>query len=129
MHRTFILASLVGMLAAADLDPAVEYRVVQLNGAAVVAGEDLRQPTLQLDAAAHRVSGCAGINRFGGGFAMQAGTITFSQLFSTMMGGPPEAMQTEQAVLQVLSVPLTITVVDKGFQLSGSKGTLRLAKP
>ena len=53
-------------------------------------------------------SGTGGVNRFAGTYVVDDGVLTLGPLATTRMMGPPELMVEEQAVLQVLSSPLTV---------------------
>lgn len=61
------------------------------------------------------VSGFAGVNRFMGGFTSgPEGTLDFGPLASTMMAGPQDAMDAEQAYLAALD---TVT----GYGVNGAE--------
>ena len=108
--------------------PAGSFTIAALNGEPVAAKDDAQVPTMEFLATDQRVAGTSGINRYAGGFTWQGEQLTFGQLLSTMMAGSEPAMQREQAFLKVLSVPLTVTKVDQGFQLAGTMGKLVLVK-
>jgi putative lipoprotein len=48
------------------------------------------------------VSGAGGVNRFFGGYRVVDDALEFGQLASTLMAGPPEAMEQEQRFLAAL---------------------------
>jgi putative lipoprotein len=48
------------------------------------------------------VSGAGGVNRFFGGYRVVGHVVEFGQLASTLMAGPPEAMEQEQRFLAAL---------------------------
>jgi copper homeostasis protein (lipoprotein) len=61
------------------------WHLVSLGGEAVVPGERRPGPNMTLDAAASRVAGSDGCNRFMGGFQRDGDKLSFGQLASTMM--------------------------------------------
>jgi copper homeostasis protein (lipoprotein) len=61
------------------------WRLRSLGGEAVMPPADRPGPSMTLDAAASRVSGSDGCNRFTGGFRRDGDALSFGQLASTMM--------------------------------------------
>lgn len=81
-----------------------------------------------------KVSGFSGVNRLAGGFdlgKLAEGKLSFGNLASTKMAGPPEAMQVESKFTGLLAKVDGFRFVDGGRQLSlteGGKGVLELVK-
>jgi putative lipoprotein len=74
------------------------WRLVELAGAAPAATGPRGVPTLAFDGAG-RVSGHAGVNRYGAGVIADATTLRFGGPVTTRMAGPPEAMALESDYL------------------------------
>lgn len=55
-----------------------------------------------------RASGSSGVNRFTAAYSVAGAVLTLGPIAGTRMMGPPELMAEEQAVLAVLSSPLTV---------------------
>ena len=68
-------------------------------------------------------SGNAGVNTFNGSYdAPDDGVLTFGPLATTMMAGPDNAMQQEQAFLQALAATTTFTTKDSTLELMDEGG-------
>jgi len=93
------------------------WKLVQVQGSPVLVAEQMREPHLVLDGQDGRFAGSGGVNRLMGGYTLAGDSLTFSQAASTMMAGPPEAMQQEQAIITAL--PLV-----RGFGVTGNDLTL-----
>lgn len=93
------------------------WKLTDLRGQPVAVSEGAREPNLVLNSQDGRLSGSGGVNRMMGGYTLAGTTLTFSQVATTMMAGPPEAMQQEQAILAALA-----TV--RSFGISGNDLTL-----
>jgi len=65
-------------------------------------GVDLAGVTVTLDATDDHISGRGGVNRYMGAVPTGGGTITFGPLATTLMAGPPAAMEVERTYLQAL---------------------------
>lgn len=74
-----------------------------------------------------RVGGSTGVNRFGGRYAVADGVLTVTDTVMTRMAGPPEAMDQEQRLLEVLGVPQPLTTVEGGLAFGEMGGVARLA--
>ncbi|GAA5018509.1 hypothetical protein GCM10023258_05360 [Terrabacter aeriphilus] len=74
-----------------------------------------------------RVGGSTGVNRLGGRYAVADGVLTVTDAVMTRMAGPPEAMDQEQRLLEVLGVPQPLTTVEGGLALGEAGGVARLA--
>ncbi len=86
------------------------YRVAELTGAPSLGD---RPAFLTLDGDG-QVYGMSGVNRVRGTYTLEAGRLTFGPLASTMMAGPAEALQAEQALQALLGVPLELESDDDG---------------
>ena len=93
------------------------WKLVSVQGVAVVVAEQMREPHLVLNGQDGRFSGSGGVNRLMGGYTLAGEALTLSNAASTMMAGPPEAMAQEQAILAAL--PLV-----RGFRVTGNGLTL-----
>jgi heat shock protein HslJ len=97
-----------------------------LNGAAA----DATVPsTLTMNQS--KANGNAGINQFNGSYdAPSDGVLTFGELATTMMAGPDNAMEQEQAFLKVLADTTKFTTDDGALVLmDDSEAKLAVLKP
>ena len=128
--RTFLcllgLMLLATSLAAADGFPLADhhYAIVEVNQKAVPVVPDMRPLELTFSVAESSVSGCAGVNRISGTYAIAKQTLTVGPMISTMMAGPDEAMLLESTVLTILGKPLAITQSERGVLLTSDQGTI-----
>ncbi|MEZ5275139.1 MAG: YbaY family lipoprotein [Opitutaceae bacterium] len=79
-----------------------DWILVELNGKPFEAGTSLKTPTLRFDDETGMVAGNSGVNQYGGSYTVRGDSIEFGPMRSTMMAGPPEAMDLEQAFLAAL---------------------------
>lgn len=93
------------------------WKLVEVQGTPVVVAEQMREPHLVLNGQDGRFAGSGGVNRLMGGYTLAGDSLTFSEAASTMMAGPPEAMQQEQVIIAAL--PLV-----RGFSITGDDLTL-----
>lgn len=93
------------------------WKLTEVRGQPIGASEAAREPHLVLHSEDGRLAGSGGVNRMMGGYTVAGNTLMFSQVATTMMAGPPEAMQQEQTILAALA-----TV--RGFGISGNDLTL-----
>ena len=93
------------------------WKILEVGGQPVVVTQQLREPQLVLNGQDGRFAGSGGVNRLMGGYIVDGRGLTFSQVASTMMAGPPEAMQQEQAIVAVLGAV-------RGFSVVGDQLTL-----
>lgn len=93
------------------------WKILEVGGQPIVVAQQLREPQLVLDGQDGRFSGSGGVNRLMGSYIVDGKGLTFSQVASTMMAGPPEAMQQEQAVVAALGAV-------RGFSIVGDQLTL-----
>jgi heat shock protein HslJ len=78
------------------------WSLAALDGAKVTVPDERSRPTLAFDAAGQRVSGHAGVNRFGGTYAPEGAKLKFGPLLATKMAGPPELNDLETRYLRAL---------------------------
>lgn len=74
------------------------WEVVEIGGEPV---EMERLPSIEFGDGG-RVAGSTGVNRLMGSYELTGSTLQLSQLATTMMAGPPEAMWTEARLVQAL---------------------------
>ncbi len=74
-----------------------------------------------------RVAGSTGLNRFAGSWATEDGHLVLGPLASTLMAGPPERMEQERRVLEILGRPLVATRDGSALALQGD-GRLDLTR-
>ncbi len=65
------------------------WRLVELNGEVVHAGQGQELPYMQLDLDENRVAGFAGCNQFFGGFGLEDSDLAFGPMGMTRMACPP----------------------------------------
>lgn len=78
------------------------WALVELAGRPVSVTDALRQPSMRFDATAGRVSGNAGVNRYGGTYTQEGMALSFGPAVVTKMAGPPELMNIETEFLALL---------------------------
>jgi putative lipoprotein len=93
------------------------WKIIEVQGQPIALAEQMREPQLVLNGQDGRFAGSGGVNRLMGGYILDGSSLTFSQVASTMMAGPPEAMQQEQAIVAALG-----TV--RGYIVTGGQLTL-----
>lgn len=70
------------------------------------------------------VAGFSGCNRFRGTYKFESGVLTLSPLATTRMACPPEKMETERRVLQILQDTKAAGATHKTLILKGGTGTI-----
>ncbi|MFM9034941.1 MAG: YbaY family lipoprotein [Mycobacterium sp.] len=93
------------------------WKFTEVDGNPVVVADQMREPGMVLHNQDSRLSGSGGVNRLMGGYTLAGDALSFSQVASTMMAGPPEAMAQEQVIVAALGRV-------RGFVLSGDQLTL-----
>lgn len=93
------------------------WKLTEVAGRPVVVAEQTREPQVVLNGQDGRFAGSGGVNRLMGGYTVDGSVLTFSQVASTMMAGPPEAMQQEQAIVAALGNV-------RGFAIAGDQLTM-----
>jgi putative lipoprotein len=93
------------------------WKLLEVGGQPVAVAEQMREPQLVLNGQDGRFAGSGGVNRLMGGYTLDGSSLTFSQVASTMMAGPPEAMQQEQAIVAALGNV-------RGFSIAGDQLSL-----
>lgn len=92
------------------------WKLIDVAGQAVVVADGAREPHVVLDSEG-RFHGSGGVNNLMGGYTLSGDSLTFSQVASTLMAGPPDAMAQEQAVVGALGRV-------RGFRIAGDQLTL-----
>ena len=99
-----------------------QWTIASLNGAAPAA-----QRKAEIRFSEDRISGNAGCNSFGGGYAVADNVMTATRLVSTKMACPEPGMAQESAVFEILAQPVTMTWQSDGsLMLNGDAGTMTL---
>jgi putative lipoprotein len=93
------------------------WKITGVDGQPVVVTDQAREPSLVLHVQDGRFSGSGGVNRLMGDYTLDGQSLSFGNAGSTMMAGPPEAMQQEQAIVTALGRV-------RGFSISGDQLTL-----
>ncbi len=93
------------------------WKLVDVAGQPVSVSESTREPHLVLQSQDNRFHGSGGVNNVMGGFTQTDTALVFSNVASTMMAGPPEAMAQEQAIIAALGRV-------RGFRIAGDQLTL-----
>jgi heat shock protein HslJ len=83
-----------------------QWRLIELAGAEVA--EDSNADLVFYEPG--RLAGNGSVNRFNGGISVRDGALEVSPLASTMMAGPPDAMEREQQYLAALQVAAALVV-------------------
>jgi heat shock protein HslJ len=116
------------MINAANLDKLVDrewlLKTITVDGQRVIMHMDATQ-TVRFGSDG-RVTGYAGVNRFGGAYTFSPeGTLNWPRggLMSTRMAGPPELMEKEQAYLKGLPKTTRAIVASNGLQLQNDDGS------
>lgn len=101
-----------------------EWKLVQLDGNAVIVDDERRAPGLLLKD--HRVSGSTGCNRLTGDYRIDADEIGFTALATTRMACP-NAMATEKAMLNALQRAVRWNALGHLLELYDAQGA-RIAR-
>ncbi|WP_456846283.1 META domain-containing protein [Cellulomonas sp. P5_C6] len=108
------------------VDLAGTWRFTALEGAEVE-GPRRATPWLTFDGDG-QVFGMAGVNRVRGTWELAGDGLTFGPVVSTMMAGPPDAMDCEQRVFRLLSGTVAVSTPDDDtLELTGD-GSARLVR-
>lgn len=102
------------------------WKLLDVDGRHVEVTDVIREPQLVLNGQDGRFAGSGGVNRLMGGYTLQGGALSFSQVASTMMAGPPEAMRQEQAIVAALGKVRGFDVVGDRLTLVDESGTTLL---
>lgn len=86
--------------------------MTSIEGEAVTTTENI--PFLEFDMTKNRVHGETGVNIINGSFTLDKGKLTFSQMATTMMAGPQEAMDMERKFLNALNSVSSFKMSKKG---------------
>lgn len=108
-------------VAAPDLPPTPDasltdtyWKLVEVDGGPVEVADGSPEPSLVLNGRDGRFAGSGGVNRLMGGYTLDGGALSLSNTASTMMAGPPAAMQQEQAIVAALQQV-------RGYRISGDQ--------
>jgi len=93
------------------------WKILEVDGQPIAEAQQIREPQLVLNGQDGRFAGSGGVNRLMGGYSVDGTGLSFSQVASTMMAGPPEAMQQEQAIVAALGAV-------REFSIAGDQLTL-----
>jgi heat shock protein HslJ len=74
------------------------------------------------------LNGSTGVNRLRGQYVLADETLTVGPVITTRMGGPPEKMAREAALLALLSTPQSVLVSEEEIQLDDGSVTTRLVR-
>jgi copper homeostasis protein (lipoprotein) len=109
-------------LAAATLENTY-WKLTRLGNAAIIVGEQQREPHLVLRSQDRRLGGSGGCNRLLGSYALDGDTLTFGQMATTKMACA-QGMDTEQAFLDALTQVKTWKIVGEHLELFDADGNL-----
>lgn len=93
------------------------WKLLEVEGTPIQISERMREPSLVLHSQDTRFTGAGGVNRLTGRYSLDGHSLIFTNPASTMMAGPPEAMQQEQAIITALQQV-------RGFRIAGDHLTL-----
>jgi heat shock protein HslJ len=98
-----------------------EWKLVQLGGESVAAGDRQREPSLILQADTKRVAGFGGCNRFNGAYTLDGSSLALGPLASTRMACL-EGMELEQAFHAALSRAARWRIVGSQLEILDTAG-------
>lgn len=98
------------------------WKIVEVGGKPVDVSETMREPQLVLSGQDGQFAGSGGVNRLMGGYTLQDQALTFSPVASTLMAGPPAAMQQEQAIVAALAKVRGYHIAGDHLALLGEAG-------
>ena len=101
------------------------WKLTQIEGKPVTAGEDQREPHLVLHPGEDRVAGSGGCNQFTGGYRIEDESLTFTQVAATRMACAA-GMDTEQAFLAALDAVRRWAVTGEHLALYDESGSILL---
>ena len=104
--------------------PAGPWALVELNARPVTVVNLAQQPTVQFDAAAGRVAGNAGVNRYSGSYTQEGTGLTFGPAAATKMAGPPALMKIEDEFLAMLPKVKSWRIESAWLLLIGDNGVI-----
>ncbi len=111
------------ILPAADLT-GTRWTFVSIGGTPAAAD---RPADLAFDG--ERMSGSAGCNRFGGGYAVEDGVLTAGQLAATLMACPGAGMAQERAFFDLMKTPVRLSFPSDGTMvMTGENGQTAVLK-
>jgi uncharacterized lipoprotein YbaY/heat shock protein HslJ len=98
------------------------WKVMQIRGEPVIVGDRQREPHLILHPHDGRVTGHGGCNSMTGGYAVEDGGISFTQMASTMMACA-SGMEQERALHDALAAVANWRISGQQLQLLDREGT------
>jgi heat shock protein HslJ len=104
------------------------WRFVQVAGVGLEDGPERAHPELTF-AGDGQVYGTGGVNRLRGTWSFADGTLTFGPVVTTLMAGTPEHTARERAVLDLLTGPLRVALVDGALELTDGEGRVSRLLP
>lgn len=84
--------------------------------------EALSGPSVDANFADGKVTGRGGVNRYHGGYELDGDKLTLSPVASTMMAGPPDAMEQEAAYFRALGSAASYSIEGDTLTLSDTGG-------
>lgn len=93
------------------------WKIIEVDHRPIAVTDNMREPHLVLRGQDGRLAGSGGVNRLIGSYTLNGDALAFSPVASTMMAGPPEAMQQEQALIEALGRV-------RGYRIAGDRLTL-----
>lgn len=91
------------------------WRVASIDGRPALGGPEA---TIEFHADG-RVAGGTGLNRFAGSWTIEDGSLVLGPLATTLMAGPPERMEQERRVFEILSAPIVVTRDGEALTMDG----------
>lgn len=99
------------------------WKLIRLGTAAVVVGDNQREPHFILHPDDKRVSGSGGCNRLAGTYALDGNRLTFSRMAGTMMACP-SGMEQERSFHDALGRAATWRIEGEQLELSDASGNV-----
>lgn len=94
------------------------WRLSEISGRKVALPAETKPVTITFNETTGQASGFSGVNQFHGAYKRDGSTISFGPVVSTRMAGPPELMEIETALLNVVSSDVEFTVSGEGLELA-----------
>jgi len=103
------------------------WRIFEINGATVVAGQGQHEPHLVLRAQDQRIDADGGLNLLTGTYELRGESLRFGELASTLMAGPSALMNQEKSLQTALRATTGYRVNGRTLQLlDGDRILVRL---
>jgi heat shock protein HslJ len=104
------------------------WRFVQVAGTELGDGAERAHPELTFSGDG-QVYGTGGVNRLRGTWSYDDGRLTFGPVVTTLMAGTPEHTARERAVLDLLTGPVRVALVDGALELTDGEGRVSRLLP